>query len=74
MRLALRGICVRVRSAEATAAFKAVAPSCRTLGAVTLTAGDRYTHIGGRWYDEYDRVSACRIRCPSARSVAPAVP
>jgi hypothetical protein len=58
-RFALRGIRVRVRGAQATAAYKAVAPSGRTLGAVTFADGDRYTRIGGRWYDEYDRVSAC---------------
>jgi hypothetical protein len=58
-RFSLRGIRVRVRGGQATVAYKAVAPNGRTLGGVTLADGDRYTRIGGRWYDEYDRVSAC---------------
>jgi hypothetical protein len=58
-RFTLRGIRVRVRGGQATVAYRAVAANGRTLGAVTLADGDRYTRIGGRWYDEYDRVSAC---------------
>jgi hypothetical protein len=58
-RFSLRGIRVRVRGAQATAAYRAVDANGRTLAAVTLADGDRYTRIGGRWYDEYDRVSAC---------------
>jgi hypothetical protein len=58
-RFTLRGIRVRVRGGQATVAYRAVAASGRTLGAVTLADGDRYTRIGGRWYDEYDPVSAC---------------
>jgi hypothetical protein len=58
-RFSLRGIRVRVRGGQATVAYRAVAPNERTLGAVTLADGDRYARIGGRWYDEYDPVSAC---------------
>jgi hypothetical protein len=58
-RFSLRGIRVRVRGGQATVAYRAVAADGRTLAAVTLADSDRYSRIGGRWYDEYDRVSAC---------------
>jgi hypothetical protein len=58
-RFSFRGVRVRVRGTRATIAYRAVTSSGRTIAAVTFADGDAYVRLGGRWYDEYDRVSAC---------------
>jgi hypothetical protein len=58
-RFSFRGVRVRVRGTRATIAYRAVANSGRTIAAVTFADGDTYVRLGGDWYDEYDRVSAC---------------
>jgi hypothetical protein len=58
-RFSFRGVRVRVRGTRATIAYRAVTASGRTIAAVTFADGDRYVRRSGRWYDDYDPVSAC---------------
>jgi hypothetical protein len=58
-RFSFRDVRVRVRGTRATIAYRAVTSSGRTVAAVTFADGDVYVRLGGRWYDEYDPVSAC---------------
>jgi hypothetical protein len=59
-RFSFRGVRVRVRGTRATIAYRAVSSSSgRTIAEVTFADGDIYVRLGGRWYDEYDRVSEC---------------
>ena len=55
----LRGIQVRRETpSRAILAYRLVQGG-RTVLQVTFRHRDVYTRIGGRWYDELDRVSAC---------------
>ena len=40
-------------------AYRFVRTNGQTAANVTFRQRDRYTKLGGRWYDEYDSVSDC---------------
>lgn len=59
-RFSLRHVRVQMLSARrALVAYQFVRANGQLLGSVTFRDGDLYVKVGGRWYDEYDRVSVC---------------
>ncbi|MDQ3777847.1 MAG: hypothetical protein M3310_03120 [Actinomycetota bacterium] len=55
----LRAIRVRLETPTRAVVAYSFVRNGQTLGRVTLAHRDVYSRVGGRWYDELDRVSSC---------------